>query len=88
MNNQTGAPICDATVRAAAGSYVQQLTPAGCCYSGAFGPGTYSVRVERAGFLLRIVPNVEILEHKSDCCDVTGGASIEIRLSPISWRVL
>jgi hypothetical protein len=70
-------------VTATRGSYVEELAPAGCRYSGAFGPGAYSVRVERAGFLPRIVPNVEIVENKSDCCDVTESAPIEIRLSPI-----
>jgi aspartate racemase len=57
VNDQTGAQICDATVTATDGAYVEQLVPGGCRYAGALGrPGTYSVRVERVTFRPQVVP--------------------------------
>jgi hypothetical protein len=86
INDQTGAQICDATVTATDGAYVEQLqlVPGGCRYaqSQCCLAGTYSVRVERAGFQPKVVRNVEIRVLRGDCCEITEGALVEIRLSP------
>jgi hypothetical protein len=87
VNDQTGAPVCDATVTATDGVYVEQLSVSGgcryaqreCCR-----PGTYSVRVERVAFRPQVLPNVEIRVRRTDCCEITEGALVEIRLSPTS----
>lgn len=50
-NAATGGSICDATVVATDGGYSETLFPSACTSLGAFErPGTYVVRVERAGF--------------------------------------
>jgi hypothetical protein len=51
----TGAPICDATVTATAGTYVETLqvttTASGCSYAGAWErPDTYSVAITAPGY--------------------------------------
>ena len=83
VNDQSGEPICDATVIATEGAYVEQLTPQGCRYVGASGrPGTYSVRVERVAFRPIVMPNVAVRVRRTDCCEITDFARIEIRLIP------
>lgn len=82
-DDQTGAQICDATVTATGSASPEQLMPwGGCRYAGAFVPGTYSVRAERAGFLPKVVPNVKVLARHETCCTITETAHVEIRLSP------
>jgi hypothetical protein len=84
VNDQTGAPICDATVTATDHAYTEQLVPAGCRYTGAQGrSGIYSVRVERLGFQPKEASNVEIHVRRTDCCgDIADTASLTIRLVP------
>ena len=86
VNDQTGAPICDATVIATSGAYVEQLASisGGCRYaqSQCCRPGQYSVRVEREGFRPQVVTNVELRDRGTACCEITEGALVEIRLSP------
>ena len=86
VNDQTGAPICDATVIATSGGYVEQLASisGGCRYaqSQCCRPGKYSVRVEREGFRPKVVSNIELRDRGTACCEITEGALVEIRLSP------
>jgi hypothetical protein len=86
VNDQTGAQICDATVTATNGVHVEQLelVSGGCRYAQGecCRPGTYSVRVERVAFRPKVVPNVEIRVRHTDCCEITEGALVEVRLSP------
>ncbi len=85
VNDPTGEPICDAIVTATDGTYTERLVPGACRYTGALGrPGIYSLHVERVGFQAKVVSNVEIHVRRTDCCEITDVASVEIRLVPAS----
>jgi uncharacterized protein YfaS (alpha-2-macroglobulin family) len=86
-DDQTGAPICDATVTAIDGSYSEELQKTtdarGCRFRGAFSrPGVYSVRAERDGFLPMTRENVRVLMGKERCCPGVVTAHLEIPLPP------
>jgi hypothetical protein len=84
VNHQTGAPICDARVTATIGGFVEELPASGGCsyvQSACCRAGTYSVRVERDGFLTKVESNVKLRDRSTACCQITEWARVEIRLS-------
>ena len=84
VNDLTGAPICDARVTATIDGFVEELPASGGCsyvQSACCRAGTYSVRVERDGFLTKVESNVELPDRSTACCQITGWSRIQVRLS-------
>ncbi len=89
LNDQTGQPICDATVTAREGAYSETLMGGvgadGCRYVGAIERvGTYSVEAQRSGFSPATVSNLEVVSSGGDCPHVqTVGVVIRLSAQPI-----
>jgi hypothetical protein len=84
VNDQTGAPICDARVTATIAGFVEELPASGGCsyvQSACCRAGTYSVTVEREGFRTKVESHVELPDRSTACCQIRGWARIEVRLS-------
>jgi hypothetical protein len=81
-NAQTSQPACDAIVTALDGAYREQLLGTSCRYVGAWErPGTYVVRVERAGFVTKEVADVRVAMGSGDCPHVEE-VRLEVQVIP------
>jgi hypothetical protein len=67
-SEQTGQPLCDATVTAAEGSYSETLVSNGCRYFGAWErPGSYAVRAAAPGFAAKTIADVRVAMGTGQC---------------------
>ncbi len=81
-NEQTGEPLCDATVTATEGDYRETLLANGCRSSGAWErPGTYLVRAQAPGFAAKTISDVRVVMGSRECPHVQE-VQLEIALAP------
>jgi hypothetical protein len=83
-SEQTAQALCDATVTATDGSYVERLVATSCRYAGAFErPGTYVLRAEGTGFLAKEVSDVRVIMGTGQCPHVQAvRLDIQLKTEP------